>query len=320
MKLIIENEAQAWEALEQAMTEGFSDDIQLEFKGWPVFQMGVEGRDWHSTVPTRVMAPLLDVQRDINRAYASIRYGESNLRKLRDDEREELEVVVKVREGSSLFDAELWKHLSTIAEAATGRMNGTQIVVTVLGLGLLFTAPVMYKAWLASREKEKELEHQRQMSDQETRRLEIFSQALRQQPILASTQEDVLSTQNRLLKVAKAGDVLSVKNVPVAAEEAAMLVQPERERAQDISLNGIFSLLGNRTDKSEGFRINVRRLSDGLTINADVPLELPFEQQQVIQRAEWEKKKVYLAINASLLRESISQATVISASEVSDSA
>lgn len=318
MKLVIENESQAWAALERAVTTGFPDDVDIEFSGWPVLRMDVQGRDWQSTVPTRVMSPFLDVQKDINRAYAAVRYGSANLRKLKDEERDELEVVVRVREGSSLFDAELWKHLATISEAAAARMNGTQIVITVLGLGLLFTAPVMYKAWLASRAKEKELDLQREMSAEETRKLQVMADALTKQSLLASTQEDVQATQNRLLKVAKDGDVLNLKDTPITAAAAAQLAQPERERAQDIFLNGTFTVLGNRTDKSEGFRINVRRESDQMTIHADVPIDLPFDQQQMIQRAEWSKKSIYLEINASLLRESISQATVISAREPTD--
>lgn len=317
MKLVIENEMQAWEALERAISTGFPDGVQLEFQGWPVLTMNVQGRDWNSTVPTRVMTPFLDVQKDINRAYAAVRYGSANLRKLRDEERDDLEVVIRVREGSSLFDAELVKHFATITQAAAARMSGTQVVITVLGLGLLITAPVIYKAWLAGRAREKEIDLQREMSAEETRKLQVMADALTRQSLLLATQEDVQATQNRLLKVAKPGDVLNLKETPITATTAAQLAQPERERAQDVFLNGDFTVLGNRTDKSEGFRINVRRESDQMTIHADVPVDLPHEQQLMIQRAEWSKKKIYLEINASLLRESISQATVVSAREIS---
>jgi hypothetical protein len=101
-------------------------------------------------------------------------------------------------------------------------------------------------------------------------------------------------------------------------DEVSVLVQPERERAEDIFIDGVFSVLGNRTDKSDGFRITVRRLSDQLTLNADVPLDLPHEQRQIIQKAEWTKGRVRLSITASLLRETISQAIVGSAEEVVD--
>jgi len=315
-KITITNEAQAWDLLSRATTEGMPEDVELVFDGWPTFKMGVQGKDWHSTVPTRVMSPLLDVQKDINRAYANVRYGAGDTRKLKDEERDELEVVVKVSEGSSLYDADLWKQFSTIAEAAVGRMNGTETTITVLGLALLVAAPVMYKAWLASRQKEKEFDHQLQMSQEESRRLEIFSEALSRQPILVSAQDDIQATQNRFLKVAKTGDVLSVKGQPVHAEEAAALMQPEREKAEDIVIEGLFNILGNRTDRSEGFRITVKRIADQLTLSADVPIELPHVQQQLIQEAEWKKVAVFLSINASMLRDAISQATVVTASSV----
>lgn len=316
MQLVITNEAQAWSALEQALTgEGLPEEVELVLQGWPVFKMDVQGRDWNSTVPTRIMSPLLDVQKDINRAYANVRYGATNLRKLRDEERDDLEVVVKVREGSSLFDADLWKQLSTIGQAAVGRMSGTEIVITVLGLGLLLTAPVMYKAWLAVRQRERELENQIALSEQEAEKLRIFAAAVAQQPMLSGARSDVEATQNRMLKVARPGDVMAMQTVPISAADAAVLAQPERERAEDTVVSGVFVVLGNRTDRGEGFRITVRRLSDGLVLQADVPLELPHAQQKLIQRAEWEKARITLIMNASLLRETITQALVISAAE-----
>ncbi len=312
--ITITNEAQAWEILELAINQGIPDEIELRFEGWPTFEMRVQGRDWHSTVPTRIMMPLLDVQKDINRTYASVKYGSANLRKLKDEERDELELVVEVREGSSGFNSPLWEQFSIIGKAAVERMDGTQAVITVLGLALTFAAQAMYKAWLARRQEDKELEHRLQMSQEETRKLQVIADATQRQPMLAAAQEEAQATQNRFLKVAKPGDILNVKGEVISAEEAVALAQPERERAIELVIEGMFSILGNRTDRSEGFRITVKRLSDQLTLSADVPIELPHVQQQIIQEAEWQKTAVYLSINAIVLRESISQANVISAS------
>lgn len=260
------------------------------------------------------MTPLLEVQGEINRAYASIRYGTSNSRRLKHDERDELEVVVKVTEGSSLYDAELWKHFSAMAQAAVGRMNGTEIVVTVLGTAAMVAGTVWANAWLAQRRQEKELDHEQQMSQEDTRRLELLTQALARQPSLVLVQHGVQAAQNEFLKVVKPGDTITLGEQAVTAQEAAALVQTERERAREIRFEGEFLVLGNRTDKSAGFRITVQRLSDKLTLNADVPIELPYEQQKMIQEAEWKKKRIALSIDAVMLRDSISQATVISAS------
>lgn len=184
-RIIITDEKTAWEVLERALTVGMKGDVDLRFDGWPVFHVNVKGKDWHSSVPTRVMAPLLDVQREINRAYASIRYGTSNSRRLKHDERDELEVVVKVTEGSSSYDAELWKHFSAMAEAAVGRMSGTEIVVTVVTIAAIVGGIAWGKAWLAQRRQEKELDHKLQVSQEDTHRLELVVQALTRQPSLA---------------------------------------------------------------------------------------------------------------------------------------
>jgi hypothetical protein len=69
--LIIHNEEDAWALLEAAVSgSGHLDARRLKFKGWPIWSLDAKGRDWYSTVPTRIMPPLLDVQKDVNRAYA----------------------------------------------------------------------------------------------------------------------------------------------------------------------------------------------------------------------------------------------------------
>lgn len=318
-KLIISSEDDAWDALKRATNgEAFGDDLQIVFKGWPAFTMDVKGKDWDSTVPSRVMGPLLDVQKDIHRAYASIQYGGPNLRKLKEEERDQLEVVVKVEKGSSLFSAGLWKQLTELAQVAVSRMSGEQAVITVLGIALAIAAPVMFKMWINGRLKTKEMETRVELSQQETERLKVFAEAVRAQPVLSEVRDDSLASHNRLLKAVKPGDSVNLKDVKLSSSEVESIVQPERERAQDVHLQGDFKILGNRTDKTSGFRITVQRISDNLTINADVPTQLPYNQQLLLQKAEWGKTLVSLHINASQLRDAITQAEVISVAKVDE--
>ena len=312
--LIIRSEEDAWHALERAVAEGgFPDGLQLRFDGWPSFKLDVSGRDWNSTVPTRVMPSLLEVQKDINRAYAHIRYDDFNLRRLKEEERDDLEVVVKVKKGSSIFDADLWNQFSKMAEAAIGRMDGNQTVIAVIGVALTIMTPVVFKAWLKNRTEQREMDTRVQLSKEETQRLQVMAEAMRQHPPLEVVRDDAVATANKLLKAARPGDNISMKGVQISAEDARELVQPERERANEIELAGDFTVLGNRTDKGDGFRVTVRRIGDGLTVSADVPKELPWAQQEAIQKAEWLKAAVHLEIRAEVLRESFSKAVVLSA-------
>lgn len=312
--LIIRSEADAWAALEAAMSgDANFDATNVRFEGWPVFSMDAQGRDWHSSVPTRIMPPLLEVQRDINRAFAQAQYSEFNLRRLREDDRDELEVVVRVEEGSSLFSADLSAQLNKIAGAVFGRMNGTQATISVLGIALAISAPVMYKSWLHERQAEKQMSTQVELSKQETERMRVFGAAMKRQPEIAAVKDDVIETSNKMLKATRPGDTMSMRGVPVTAEEARELVQPEHERAKDMELNGRFRIIGNRTDKGSGFRITVRRESDGMQFSADVPQELDWDGKQAIQHAEWTKSPVVLAVDAEMLHDKIARAVVISA-------
>lgn len=317
MKLIIRSEEDAWKALKQATTgNGYPKNLSVEFDGWPTFKLDFKGKDWNSTVPTRIMQPLLDVQRDINRAYTGVRYNEFNLRRLTNEERDELEVVVKVKKGSSAFDADLWKQFNEIAKVAMDHMSGNEIVVMVLGLALVAVAPELFRAWLRSRDKDKDGKNRIELSRLENERLKIFSDAVKVQPKLEVANEETQATNNRLLKATKPGDHVQLRDVRLSSEEVQAVVQTERERSRDVDLHGQFAILGNRTDKSDGFRIDVRRLSDDLTLKAEVPLELPADQRELIEKAEWSKSVIELSISAQQLRDTISEAVVYHAAEV----
>lgn len=331
-QLVIRNEDDAWQALEQALHgDGFPDALQLRFDGWPSFELVVQGRDWHSTVPTRIMPALIEVQKDISRAYAHIRYSEPNLRRLKDDERDSIEVVVKVKNGSSAYDADLWQQLTQLARAAIERMNGTEAVIAVLGVALTIMAPVMFKAWLNARTKEQRMAHDLALaetdaanrvalSEQETKRLQIMRQAAAVEPIVETAREDAQATTNRLLKATRPGDTIGIGGVTVTSAEAQELVRPERERAKEVELRGQFAVLGCQNDKVAGFRIRVRSVADGAEFHAEVPLELPIDQQQAIRDAEWSKgsatRTVMLHLDAARLHDTIRNAIVTKATTV----
>lgn len=316
-ELVIRSEDDAWQALAQAVDgEGFPDDLQLKFEGWPVFQVDVKGRDWHQTVPTRAMPPLLEVQDVLNRAFAQIRYDDSSTRKLRGDDRDALELVVKVDEGSSSFSADLAQQLGYVAQEAFQRMNGTEATIAVIAIGLLIAAPISLKIWLNERRAEKRMETQARMAHEETERTRLLTAALAPRPPLEAVRDDANAATSKLLKATRSGDQLSVGDVTLHADEAHELAQPERERSKDVEISGEFIVIGNRTDIADGFRVTVRRIADGVELRADVPLALAADQRETIRNAEWSKGPVQLVIDGQSLRGTITRAVVISAEPV----
>lgn len=314
--LVIRSEDDAWRALEDALSQNVNTNIgSVRFDGWPVFRVDVHGRDWHQTVPTRAMPPLLEVQDVLNRAYAQIRYDEPNTRRLTGEERDTLELVVRVDKGSSDLSADIAQQLGHVAQEAFLRMNGVEAVITVISIGLLIAAPVTLKIWLNERRAARRLESQERLSHEETERTKVLANALTQQQQLTSVRDDIQAATSKLLKATRSGDTLRVGDISLESSEAHELAQPERERAKDIELSGRFLIIGNRTDLADGFRVTVKRLADGQELRADVPLELPQLQRDVIQHAEWAKTPVDLVIAGQSLHEKIARATVISAAE-----
>ncbi|MCX7061632.1 MAG: hypothetical protein NTZ11_12185, partial [Gammaproteobacteria bacterium] len=80
-----------------------------------------------------------------------------------------------------------------------------------------------------------------------------------------------------------------------------------------LMLSGIYRILRNDTDKSDGFRIKIEEISSGETLSVDVPAALPFAQRELISAAEWKKTPIALNIDAEKFRDVIRKATVTSA-------
>lgn len=278
----------------------------------------MNGRDWHGTVPTRVMSPLLELQKDLHRAYVHISYGSPNLRKLRDEDRDALELVIKVKEGSSDYQAPMWEQLTELGKQAIGKMESRDIVLTVVGVALVWGTVELGKDWIAARQEVTDAEKTVQLSHEETERLKVFAEAMKEKPVLKEAKEDYHATQNRILKTVRSTDTVQTKGVHLRGDEAMEITQEERARSEDIQISGPFRVWGNDASQGDGFRIKVARVSDGLTFKADVPIQLDPAQKQLIQKAEWSKGAyiVHLSITASVLRKSINNAVVFEAKEI----
>jgi hypothetical protein len=73
----------------------------VRFEGWPSLTLNVKGKRYNKTLPTNAMAGLLGLQEAYNRAYAIVKYGTTNLQRLTEAEKSDLEFVFEVTEGST---------------------------------------------------------------------------------------------------------------------------------------------------------------------------------------------------------------------------
>jgi hypothetical protein len=308
----------AWMYLEMATKgEGLPDDFDIVFDGWPKMEIKFNGKDWKGTVPTRIMQPLLDAQKDLHRTYVMMAYGYPNLRKLTEEDRDNLEIVVKVNEGSSEYIAELAEHFTEIAKQAVGKMESKHILISILGCATIWGGSEVAKAKLSADLEATKSEQAVHLSQQETERLKIMASAMKQSTVIAETKTNFEATQTKMLKAVKPGDSVVIRDVPINSVQAAEITQKDRAESIEKYMSGTFRVLANDASKESGFRIKISRFEDGLTFYADVPLSLNEDCKSLIQKAEWNKgnQLVDLDIRAVVLNGRVTRAVVHGASK-----
>ncbi|MDD2170687.1 hypothetical protein N5919_07455 [Glaesserella parasuis] len=75
---------------------------KAEFKGWPILHFNVKGgKKYQSTVTSYLIEGLKDFTDEIFRAICVVKYGKPDLRYLKENDRAQFDIVLKIVEGSS---------------------------------------------------------------------------------------------------------------------------------------------------------------------------------------------------------------------------
>lgn len=122
---IIQSEEDAYDLLSKCKENlvDFSQDVEIKFDGWPSLTVRLKGEKYKSTITPSIMAGFIEFQKAIYRSYALSRYNSININKLTKEEREELEIRVKVEEGSSLFGVDFQAALEKFMENVSDKLS-----------------------------------------------------------------------------------------------------------------------------------------------------------------------------------------------------
>lgn len=114
------------------------DHFNIEIEDLDSFCMHVVGEKFHQTITPSIMKGFIDFQSAIYRSYAQIKYADASVLRLTKQEKSDLEIEIKVVDGSSRFSVkweEVFKHL---IENTLGQMTNQQQFISVLALILFF--------------------------------------------------------------------------------------------------------------------------------------------------------------------------------------
>jgi hypothetical protein len=319
LELSITNEDEAFAALEAALSGALGDQpVQLNFDHWPVLTMRYEGADFDSTVTPELAQAIIELQHALNRTYARHVLHTNNARSLTNEQRRGLQIKAKVEQGSSLINIDLGEFGKVLTNGLVGRMSSQDLMITVLGAALIGGSLLAWKAYLKQKSEGKVLDEQTRlqlgMSQQETRRTEILAEALTKNVALRNTQADFDDAKREFVRGGVDANTVMLQGLEMKASDAKAIGSSPRTASDDVQLNGHYIIQKLDWQNPEEVRMSLLSTDDpklSFVAVLKYSLALPVEQKEKLQRAEWERMRLYMAINATRLRGEVTSARIV---------
>lgn len=316
-ELNISSEADAFELIEKALQNQIGDQpCKIIFNNWPILTIKLEGEGYNSTITPDLAEALVSLQHALDRSYARLVHDLATSRGLSLEEREALKFKAKVESGSSLIEINLGEWAERVGLALTEKMTPKQLVTMVVTAAVVAGSTIAYKDFLSSRSEDKKVEvgmkERVLMSQEETKRHAILARALSGSPQLTNAAQDFDHARVDLMKGVGDADTLTVSGITLNREEANTVARSKRSESKDIQANGQYKIVEVSWSHENEVRLKVADAKTGREFVASFKDDsLNHSQITLLQKAEWERKSIYLSINATELRGQITTAAVV---------
>lgn len=316
-KVTISSEEDAFSLIEKALKNELADTpIELKFDNWPMLEIRLQGAGYQSTITAEMAQSLVDLQHAMNRTYARTVRHSSNARKLTDEDRRGIRFKAKVENGSSLIKIDLGPFAEKLALNVVDKMTPELLVITVLGTAATAGGVFAYKAFLKHRSEDKkisvEAEKSIAMSQEETRRLEIFANAVKSAPVLDHVREDFDEARHGIIRGTADAQSMTLSGVTVDSKTAQVVAMTKRSESKPLQLNGNYFIRKADWQIDGEVRLTISHEESNRVFVASFRDDsLKKEQTKIIEDAEWSRCHVYLSVNATELRGEITTATIV---------
>lgn len=313
-EIVINSESDVYELLEKLSDKSFDvttlNNLNLDFNGWPILQVRMVGQQFNSSITAPIMKAFLELQTSLYRSFATVKYGIPNPAKLSKDEKQMLELIVKVEEGSSKYKIDLQQLFENTCKNLVDKMEPKHILIAVLSIAVLYFGDSAYKNYLDNRKEIRQLEikddeqkatlnHLKFVSQEETKRATIIAKLAVQnshvQTIVALSED----AKAEFLKRGSTASVIEYQGIELTGDIAEELGKNARKPSIDIRLDGLYRVLNVDSSDPTEFKVKVRNVGNGEEFTAIVQDNtLERAHIQAIQNGEWERKLVNMTINA----------------------
>ncbi|MBF5006386.1 hypothetical protein [Diaphorobacter caeni] len=293
-----------------AETEG----AVLVFDNWPQVEIKLTGTHYEGTITANAAQMLIEYQKAFEHAFLELVKPKST--RLTNSEKKDLAITAEVKKGSTLLTLDFNAALTQLSTQLVGKMTPNEILIAILGLGTIAGATFVVKTFVKERAtrltRTAELDSQTQLSEQETKRLQIVTQAMQAQPKLAFVKDDFDNARDAVLRNASDANTLSLDGVKMTSTQAVQMARQPRESSKEAQLNGVYYITGVSWPDDVTASLELRGLENSREFKATLNTEsLLQKDKSLIASAEWGRTPLYLSINAKLLRDNVISATVV---------
>ncbi|WP_239780513.1 hypothetical protein [Pantoea sp. 9140] len=327
-ELLISTEEQAYQLIESYLS-GHQLPEHISFDGWPNLSFKLEGNNFNQSLTPSVMKGFVEMQSQINRAFALAKFGTPDPRRLTKEDREELEISVEVKQGSSILTVDMNGFLTKLSQELVGKMSAQEIMITVISAGLIWGGVSIFRRYLDNRKevrlaeinKDGDKEHlktMQTMSQEETKRTEIMARFMKQQPLLDNMDRMAYDAKSEMVKSFVRADKAVIDGITLDSEMARELTTNARRRSSEMRIDGVYRIEEVNNTDPEAFKVKVRnvRTDQRLTcLVQDIFLD-ETGNKEALQQAEWERKPVHLSINARHVDGEIKSAIILYVKDV----
>lgn len=305
------------------------DHYELRIADLEKFSMHLVGEQFHQTITPSVMKGFIDLQTAIYRSYAQIKYDDTSILKLSKQEKLDLELEVKVIEGSSGFGIDWQEFFSKVIENTVGKMNSKQSFIAVLVLILSFSGSFSYSNYLESQKEVRlaEISQEKDTAEKQERLAtislltnnkskeveEALDDAAKAVPSTNTIREEAKSASHSLIKSAQAAESIEFANgdIKLSGEAAKELSKNSPTRWKDVRIDGLYMIINVDSSHSAKRKIRIRNIETQQEILAILDNDtLDQKNLGLIQEAEWGYTPVYLKVWAKELNGQFKEAAI----------
>lgn len=311
------------------------DHYELRVADLEKFSMHLTGEKFHQTITPSLMKGFIDLQNAIYRSYAQIKYNEPTILKLSKEEKDELELEVKVINGSSGFEVNVQELFEKLITLLAGKMTSKHIFILVLSTILLYGGYEAHSNYLENQKEIRmaEIALEKDVSAKQERLAtvalltdrdeddtkDILAQAAKFAPQVNNIKEEANNASHSLIKSAQAADSIDFDNgkIKLTGEAAKELTKTSPNKWNDVRIDGVYHVVNVDSSHSAKRKIRIRNIETQQEILAVLENDtLDQKNLNLIQEAEWGYNPVFLKVRAKELNNTFKEAQILEAKEL----